>query len=205
MAVENDHPQEEDLSLQCREPTLEDLVALCGWLNAEQARYVVVGGFAIRAAGYNRRTMDVDLLIETGADNEQKVFRALSHLPDNAIADARPGEVEEIGVLRVADDYMVDLMKSGCGVTFAEAIRDAVVETVNEVAIPFASPPVLWRMKQTVREKDIPDKIFLRQWAERFGVQLDPPPEPAQLGTNDDSWLVRLARKIERLFDKKKS
>lgn len=203
MAVEYDHPQKEDLSLQCREPTLEDLVALCGWLNAEQAHYVVVGGFAIRAAGYNRNTMDVDLLIETGAENEGRVFRALSHLPDNAIAGGRPGEVEEIGVLRVADDYMVDLMKSGCGVTYADAILDAVIETLNGVAIPFASPPVLWRMKQTLREKDIPDKIFLRQWAEKFDVQLDPPPQPSSPAA--DSWLVRLARWIEHLFGNKKS
>jgi hypothetical protein len=47
--------------LEPREPTVEDLRELCRELKRRQARYVVVGGFAIRAAGYNRRTMDVDM------------------------------------------------------------------------------------------------------------------------------------------------
>ena len=45
--------------LESREPSVEDLVDLCRHLNAAGARYVVVGGFAVRAAGYDRRTMDI--------------------------------------------------------------------------------------------------------------------------------------------------
>jgi hypothetical protein len=50
---------------------------------------------------------------------------------------------------------MVDLMKSGCGVTYAEAIKDAVIADIDGVPVPFASEPTLWRMKQTARAKDI--------------------------------------------------
>ena len=60
------------------------------------------------------------------------------------------------------DEIMVDLMKSGCGVNYADANRDAVYREIEGVRIPFASPQTLWRMKQTVREKDIPDRLFLR-------------------------------------------
>ena len=67
MAVEDD--QQPDSNLESREPTLEDLRDLCRALNDRGARYVVIGGFAIRAAGYNRRTMDVDLLVATDPDN----------------------------------------------------------------------------------------------------------------------------------------
>ena len=49
--------------LESREPTVEDLRNLCRELNSRGAKYVVVGGFAIRAANYNRRTMDVDLIV----------------------------------------------------------------------------------------------------------------------------------------------
>ena len=62
MADQNAHPGE----LESREPTLADLRDLCRELNRRQARYVVVGGFAMSALGYNRRTMDVDLLVDTG-------------------------------------------------------------------------------------------------------------------------------------------
>ena len=58
MADADDHPSNE---LAPREPTVEDLLDLCRELNQRGAKYVVVGGFAIRDASYTRRTMDVDL------------------------------------------------------------------------------------------------------------------------------------------------
>ena len=76
-------------------------------------------------------------------------------------------------VVRVADEIMVDLMKSGCGVNYADAIRDAVYREIEGVRIPFASPQTLWRMKQTVREKDIPDRLFLRKLLEEQGLKVE--------------------------------
>lgn len=88
MADEDDHagsPQ-----LESREPTLADLCGLCRELNRRGARYVVVGGFAIAALGYNRRTIDVDLLIDTSGDNESRVLDAVATLPDGAARQAIP-------------------------------------------------------------------------------------------------------------------
>jgi hypothetical protein len=45
-------------------------------LNERGARYIVIDGFAVRAAGSNRLTMDVDLLIAIDAENESRVFDA---------------------------------------------------------------------------------------------------------------------------------
>jgi hypothetical protein len=42
---------------------VEDLRDLCRELNQRGAKYIVVGGFAMRAANFSRRTMDVDLLV----------------------------------------------------------------------------------------------------------------------------------------------
>jgi hypothetical protein len=145
---------------ECREPTLEDLAKLCRALNQAGAKYVVVGGFAIRAAGFLRNTMDVDLIVEAGVDNERKVIEALKTLPDQAVLEIKPGDVAQYGVVRVADEILVDLMKTGCGLDYAEVIKDVVFKEIDGVRIPFASPQTLWRMKQTVREKDIPDRFF---------------------------------------------
>ncbi len=60
---------------------MSDLVALCGELNARGARYLVCGGFAIRAAGFVRYTHDIDLIVDTALDNEAKVFQSLEILP----------------------------------------------------------------------------------------------------------------------------
>ena len=166
MAMADDRPSNE---LEAREPTVEDLRNLCRELNRCRAKYVVVGGFAIRAANYNRRTMDVDLVVAADAENAARVFAALSTLPDNAVGELRPGELQQYNVIRVADEILVDLMRSAGGVDYAEAAKDVVVRQVDGVPIPFASPRLLWRMKAgTHREKDAADLVFLRQWfAER--------------------------------------
>ena len=174
---------------ECREPTLEDVVKLCRILNELGAQYIVVGGFAIRAAGYSRTTMDLDLVIQTGVENETLVIKALMSLPDQAVREIKPGEVEEFGVVRVADEILVDLMKSGCGVDYAEAMRDVIHHEVNGVRIPFASPQTLWRMKQTHREKDIPDRLFLRRLLAAQGIIVEEKPLPPREGLG--GWLKR--------------
>ncbi len=167
-----------------RPPDFKDLTRLCAELNRLQARYVVIGGFAVIHHGFPRLTQDIDFLIETTAENEARVFQALLILSDQAAAELKPGEVGQYGVVRVGDEVMVDLMKSGCGVTYADAIKDASVAEVNGVRIPFASAATLWRMKQTVREKDIPDRLFLRQLLASQGIHVEPT-SPSRPPSND--------------------
>lgn len=167
MDAEDDRSESEELVP--RAPSVEDLVELCRELNRRQASYVVIGGFAIRAAGYVRHTMDVDLLILTTPHNEARVFQALEILPDQAVKELKAGEVAKFDVVRVADEIIVDLMKSACGIEYEEAAKDLCIREVDGVPIPFASPQLLWRMKApTRREKDLPDLIYLRDYfAER--------------------------------------
>lgn len=133
-------------------------------LNELDARYVVIGGFAIITSGYPRSTMNVDLLIDTSLDNEALVYQALEILPDQAVKELSPGEVSQYSVVRVGDEICVDLMASACGIRYEEAIKDSIIRTVDGVPIPFASPRLLWRMKEkTHRVKDQADLLFLRQ------------------------------------------
>ena len=166
MVMADDRPSDE---LEAREPTVEDLRNLCRELNARGAKYVVVGGFAMRAANYSRSTMDIDMVVAADSENEAKVYSALATLPDNAVRELHSGELQQFSVIRVADEIVVDLMRSAGGIDYEEAAKDVVVREIDDVRIPFASPRLLWRMKiVTHREKDAPDLLFLRQWfAER--------------------------------------
>mgnify|MGYP001450444710 CR=1 FL=1 len=149
---------------ESRQPTVEDLLALCREMNRQGAKYIIVGGFAIRGAGYLRETGDLDVIIETSVENEARIFRSLEILPDKAVLQLEPGEVSQYTVVRVADEIVVDLMQSASGIDYDEAIKDVVIRTVQNVPIPFASPKLLWRMKKNAhREKDRADLVFLRQ------------------------------------------
>lgn len=149
--------------LESRPPTKDDFLNLCRNLNEKGVQYIVVGGMAIIQHGYLRATEDIDLLVKTTKENERKLIDALCCLPDKAASELKEGDVEQNTVVRVADEIIVDLMKSACGVDYNEAANDIVKITIDGVTIPFASMESLWKMKQTVREKDKLDLLFLRE------------------------------------------
>ena len=145
-----------------RAPELEDLVALCKALNDEGVRYVLIGGFAVILHGFVRATKDVDLLIDASAENVRRLKRAMATLPDNAIALMADDEVDRYGVVRVADEFIVDLMKSACGVSYDEAAQHVERREINGVTIPVADRELLIRTKATDRPSDAVDVNFLR-------------------------------------------
>ena len=148
---------------ESRPPTLNDLINLCRRLNDAGANYMVIGGMAIIQQGFVRATEDIDLLIDALPENQDKVRQALMGLPDGAVKEMKPNDLETYIVVRVADEIVVDLMKSACGIDFKEASKDVEWVIIQDVNIPFASAQLLWRMKQTVREKDSLDRLFLKK------------------------------------------
>ncbi|MBC8002796.1 MAG: hypothetical protein H7X97_09435 [Opitutaceae bacterium] len=148
---------------ECRTPLVADLVALCRELNATGSRYLIIGGFAVIQYGYIRTTGDIDVLLDGDMENQKAVRRAMESLPDKAILELGPEEdFREWVVVRVADEVLVDLMIAACGIEYAEASREIRVIDIDGVPIPFASPKLLLRMKQTYRAKDEEDRIFLQ-------------------------------------------
>lgn len=152
-------------SSDCQEfsgsPDRKDLVRLCRELNRLGVRYIVLGGFAMQQHGYDRTTGDIDFLIDTDGSNEAATFKALEILADKAVLELTPGEVSQYAVVRVCDEIVVDLMAKACGINYGAAKDQVTIIDLDGVPIPFASPALLWRTKQTYREKDKLDLLFL--------------------------------------------
>jgi len=158
METENANPAPEP-----RLPTLDDLLSLCRLLNEADARYIIIGGWAVIQHGLDRMTGDIDLLVDSSPENFSKIQKAMLALPDGAIREVQAGELDQYIVIRVADEFVVDLMKAACGIEYAEASQFISWMVVNGVKIPFASPELLLRLKQTYREKDAIDRLFLTE------------------------------------------
>jgi hypothetical protein len=146
-----------------RPPEQSDLVRLCAALNAQGASYIVVGGMAIIQQGFLRATEDIDLLLENSRQNQARVRKALEILPDQAVREMSEDDLDAYHVVRVADEIVVDLMLTACGIAYEDAVNEVEAVVIQGVAIPFASAKLLLRTKQTYRDKDIPDRIFLEQ------------------------------------------
>lgn len=146
-----------------RAPELEDLLALCRSLNEHRVRYLLIGGFAVILHGYVRATKDIDLLVDASPENVRGLKAAMAFLPDNAIAQIEDDEVGKYHVVRIADEIVVDLLASACGVTYERAVAAGIEHRdVEGVIIPIASKELLIEMKQTVRPSDAADVNFLR-------------------------------------------
>ncbi len=152
---------ERDDSAYSRAPQVEDLVRICRSLNQRQARYLLIGGFAVIAHGAGRTTKDIDFLIDASAENVSRVRSALAILADNAAAEILDTDMERYSVVRVADEIIVDLLSRACGVDYDEAAGDEEVIEIDGVKIPIASKRTLVRTKDTIRPADAADKQFL--------------------------------------------
>ena len=149
-----------------RAPRLEDVARIERALHDSGARYVLIGGFAVIAHGGGRTTKDIDLLVDPAPENVALVRKALSILHDDAAADVRDTDVADYGVVRIADEVVVDLLSSACGVTWAEAAMDAFAFEVLGAPLIVASPRTLIRTKRTVRPSDAVDRTFLEGLAD---------------------------------------
>ena len=166
METQDDHPP-----LEPRLANTDDLVSLCRFLNEAGARYIVIGGFAIIQSGFARATSDIDLLIDTSPENFTKVKAAMLKLPDGAVREVNSQDFDECLVVRVGDEFVVDLMRQACGIRYEEASKDVAVAEIAGVKIPFANPQLLWKTKQTHREKDALDRTFLAELLKKKGTK----------------------------------
>jgi hypothetical protein len=146
-----------------RDPDQGDLLKICKSLNEHRAKYVVIGGMAMVLHGFNRGTEDIDLLVDKATENIVLLKKALSILPDNAVREVINSDIEEYEVVRVADEIVVDLMGSTCGIDFKSAENQIEWHELEGVKIPFASVELMLKTKQTLREKDEIDRVYLKR------------------------------------------
>lgn len=158
-----------------RVPTQTDLVKIAREFNRLGVAYVVVGGFAINRLGFVRATDDIDFLIARDLANQALVKKALEILPDKAARELADDDLAQWIVVRVNDDITIDLMTEACGITFADTHDGIETVEMDGVAIPFANAPLMLKMKQSWRAKDVEDRMFLQELIK------NPPPPAAPL------------------------
>ena len=76
-------------------------------LHEHGADYLLIGGYALAAHGYQRATTDTDVVVPATSQAGQRVKEALMVLPDGAAKDIEPRWFEEGENIRVADAFVV--------------------------------------------------------------------------------------------------
>lgn len=133
------------------------LARLCALLNAEQARYLVVGAAAMQLWGTTRATRDIDILVEPTLENAESVLRALSRLPFGVASKLTPDVLLARSVTMIGDMPNVDVLTRAWNLGWDDAARDVAVFEVDDVPIPTVSLANLIESKRTGRTQDNAD------------------------------------------------
>lgn len=136
---------------------------ICKQLNAAGARYVVVGGFAVLLHGYERTTRDVDYIVDVSPENIAKIRSALRDILPEAVSELADDDVAQHIVVRmIGEGVVVDLMKSIGDIDYAALADQVEWHDVEGLRVPVADLNALIKLKQTYREKDREDLLFLQ-------------------------------------------
>lgn len=146
-----------------RPATAEDLKALIRALNERGAEYLLIGGYALYAHGYQRATTDIDVLVPGNREAGKKVREALLVLPDQAARDIDAAWFEEGENIRVADQFVVDIMLTAGGETYEALAPHAVTVDLDGVPVRTLDLRGLLKTKQSGREKDASDRAVLER------------------------------------------
>jgi hypothetical protein len=136
---------------------------VCSRLNAERAKYLVVGATAMQLWGTTRATRDVDILIEPTVANAARVLKALSSLGFGFASEHLAEDVASRPVTMIGDNPNVDILTRAWNVVWKDAHPRATTFTVEGVAIPAASIEDLIASKRTGRLQDAADIEVLEQ------------------------------------------
>jgi hypothetical protein len=143
-------------------PDFKDLFAA---LNGANARYLLVGGYAVAFHSQPRFTKDLDVWVEPEPNNAKHVFSALLSFgaPLSRITQedlSRPGLILQIGV----PPNRIDIITSIAGVDFQEAWKSKATAKYDDQNIFIISREHLIRNKKAVgRPQDKIDADLLER------------------------------------------
>jgi predicted nucleotidyltransferase len=146
-----------------RPATLEDLKMLLRSLNASGVDYLLIGGYALAAQGYQRATTDIDIVFPATAAAGQRVKDALMILPDQAAKEIEPHWFEEGENIRVADAFVIDIMLNANGQTYETLCQYSQTLDLDGVPVRTVSLEGLLLTKQTMRDKDASDRLVIER------------------------------------------
>jgi len=141
-----------------------DLIDLLRALNAERAKYLIVGGYAFAVHGKLRATKDADIFIGTNPENAQRVWKALSSF-------GAPLEELQVQALTVPKTFFImgrapnqiDIITTIDGVTFESAWKNRFATTYGGVEVNYIGKADLIANKESAgRPQDRVDVEYLR-------------------------------------------
>ena len=144
-----------------RPATLEDLKKVIQSLTAHHVDYLLIGGYALAAHGLIRATTEIDLLVRATKEDGEKIIKAMLILPDQSAKNIDLAWFQERDTIRLADEVVVDIMFNAAGHTYDDLKGHMEIIDLDGLPIRTLNLEGLLLTKQTLRDKDAPDRAAL--------------------------------------------
>ena len=136
----------------------QDFKELFELLNANNVRYLMLGGYAVGAYGYPRATNDVDVFVSDDEVNVENLIQSISQFgfaePVSHDALAQPRCIIEMGV----EPIKIQLMNFADGIDFEAAFARRNILKIHGIEVSTVSKDDLIRNKKAVgRYEDLAD------------------------------------------------
>jgi hypothetical protein len=144
----------------------EDFLELLSSLRDAEAKFLVIGAYAVGVHGRPRATKDLDIWVEASPENAARVFRALRQfgapLADLTESDlAHPGTGFKMGI----PPRRIDVLTQIEGITFAEAWPNRIeAEFGDGVRCPVIGlADIITNKRAAARPQDLADVAVLER------------------------------------------
>jgi hypothetical protein len=128
-------------------------------LNANEVKYLVVGGYAVALHGYPRYTKDLDIWIELSPSNADRILSALEKFGLGSL-NLKPDDfLEENQIIQLGyPPNRIDLLTTLKNLKFEDCYRSKVKVTLGDVEVNFIDIENLKKNKlATGRAQDLAD------------------------------------------------
>lgn len=144
-----------------------DFGELLKLLNSHGVKYLVIGGWALVAHGYNRPTQDFDIWIEISPENARKVRAALDEFIGLSPSEEEILKADKMFRMGVAP-YRLEILPEIAGVSFDECYASRIIGMYEGIPAPVIDLQNLIKNKIAAgRDKDIVDVGYLKKIEER--------------------------------------
>lgn len=156
-----------------------DFKELFAILDAENVKYLVVGGYAVSLHAQPRATKDIDILIKPDRANANALFLALTRFGAPLEGLKADDFVEAGSFFRMGTPpVMVDILPEVAGVDFDRAWQRRVVETIDaqtgQTAAFISANDLIAAKLAAGRPQDLADVAALREAQDERAKSLEP-------------------------------
>lgn len=143
----------------------ENFIDFIRLLNKYEAKYVLVGGWAVIFEGYARNTDDIDILVERNEENAEKLIKILKDFWGSSIGFEKEDFLKKEHVVMMGrPPFRIDILTDISGVSFKDAYDTSKIYEDDGLKIRCIHINELIRNKKASgRLKDLADADMLEK------------------------------------------